>query len=835
MIPFTLVAPLDGIVVPIQEVPDPVFAQALLGDGIAIDPVSPRLVSPCAGRVSHVANSHHAMTIRADNGVEVLLHVGIDTVQLGGQGFACKVEVGDEVDIGDFLIEFDADEIAGRVPSLLTVLAITTPGVTLDKPGCGNVRAGIDHLLVVHSHATEEQVPDAFATSRQTSTRTARVGHEGGLHARPAALIHSAAREYRARLTLHYDGRIAEARSVTSLMMLNVPQDGLVEVLGAGDDAMSAVDAVVAAIETRSHAEHNMTSMPTPASADEGVCVAGVGAAPGIAMARAVRFEPRAVDFPPAGAVVDDDLDLLVNALEAVRAQVSRELAACSGLHRGAEAGILEAHLALARDDRLVVAMETLVLSGNSSASAVHLAIEAECRQLAATGNPLLAGRAGDLRDIGFRMLSALGIRTLMIPQLSAPSIVAAHDLTPSQLTAFPRQFLAGIVTAAGGTTSHVAILARAMGIPAIVAVGNFLARINDGMTIIMDGATGAIACDPSTDQMTAAADAIEASRQQRERLRLSACAPAATCDGVAVEVAINASSAADATEGRVNGADGVGLLRTELLFDERLEMPTVAEQAGCYQQVMDAMEDRPVIIRTLDPGGDKPVAFMPTSPEPNPALGLRGIRSGFAHPQVLDAQLEALLSVRPLDRLRILVPMIADLNDVLALRRRLDACCQRLGIEPQPQLGVMIEVPSAAMMADQLAPHVDFFSIGTNDLTQYVLAMDRCNSALAHRVDPMHPAVLRMIDIAVAGARSAGKWVGVCGAMASDLEAVPVLIGLGITELSVSPVSVPAVKARVRAISAHGAAAQARQLLALANADAVRIRARELWPPVDR
>ncbi|MFB9156894.1 phosphoenolpyruvate--protein phosphotransferase, partial [Chromobacterium violaceum] len=411
--------------------------------------------------------------------------------------------------------------------------------------------------------------------------------------------------------------------------------------------------------------------------------------------------------------------------------------------------------------------------------------------------------------------------------------ILVAEDLAPSELTRLPPGKVAGIVTAAGGASGHVAILARALGIPALVACGPSALALQPGQTLVLDARAGLANPQPTPSDLAAARAEIDKLAARRRAMQASANAPAITVDGVAIEVAVNIANADDAREGVAHGADAVGLLRTEFLFIDRRDAPTEAEQTAAYQAVLDALDGRHAIIRTLDVGGDKEVPYLQLPPEPNPALGLRGIRTGFAYPDMLDAQLRALLAVKPLSRLRILVPMIADVGELIRLRERIEQLAGEMSLSERPQLGVMVEVPSAALLADQLAKHADFLSIGSNDLTQYTLAMDRCNATLAARIDSMHPGLLRLIAITVEGANQHGKWVGVCGAMASDPQAVPVLIGLGVAELSVSPRLVPEVKSLVRGLSRRHCEEEALRLLALGSPQAVRGRVTELWPGV--
>ncbi|WP_143137358.1 putative PEP-binding protein, partial [Burkholderia ubonensis] len=312
---------------------------------------------------------------------------------------------------------------------------------------------------------------------------------------------------------------------------------------------------------------------------------------------------------------------------------------------------------------------------------------------------------------------------------------------------------------------------------------------------------------------------------------RRTAGEAAATVDGRAIEVAANIATLDDANTAVDNGADAVGLLRTELMFIHRQAAPTTVEHQQSYQSIVDALQGRTAIIRTLDVGADKEVDYLTLPPEPNPALGLRGIRLAQVRPDLLDDQLQGLLAVKPFGAVRILLPMVTDAGELVRLKKRIDEFARAMGRAEPIEVGVMIEVPSAALLADQLAQHADFLSIGTNDLTQYTLAMDRCQADLAAQADGLHPAVLRLVDIAVRGAEKHGKWVGVCGALGGDPLAVPILVGLGVTELSVDPASVPGIKARVRRLDYQLCRQRAQDLLALDSAQAVRAASREIWP----
>ncbi len=373
------------------------------------------------------------------------------------------------------------------------------------------------------------------------------------------------------------------------------------------------------------------------------------------------------------------------------------------------------------------------------------------------------------------------------------------------------------------------------MGIPAVVAAGPQVLGVPAGRSVILDGDAGLLIAAPDAAQVAAAKARIAAQSARKALVGAAAMEPCQTLDGVRIEVRGNVGSPAEARAAAENGAEGCGLLRTEFLFLDRQTPPDEAEQTRQYQAVADALRGLPVVVRTLDVGGDKPAPYLDLPPEENPALGLRGIRVGLSRPELLKTQLRAILGVRPFGQCRIMIPMVASLAEFLAVRALVDEVRTGLGHEGRVPLGVMIETPAAAVTADLIAAHADFLSIGTNDLAQYALAMDRSNPALAGQVDALHPAVLRLIGLAAEGGRANGRAVAVCGGLASDLAAVPILIGLGVTELSTAPAMIPEVKALIRTLDL--AACRSLAALACAEASAAAVRglttnARDSTPP---
>ncbi|HDR8953900.1 MULTISPECIES: phosphoenolpyruvate--protein phosphotransferase [Burkholderia] len=852
---IVLLAPLSGPIVALADVPDPVFAGGMFGDGIGIDPLAGRLVAPCAGVVSHLARTGHAVTITTPQGAQVLLHIGIDTVELNGQGFTARVEDGAHVAPGDLLIEFDQDVVARSAHSLVSVIAIAnSDAFDVVERASGFATAGETPLLTLRANgaaagqATQAAHATATATSAHEVRRQIVLTQPGGLHARPAARARESVRGFDATVDVQFDGRHASIASVVGLLGLGAGEGATVELIGRGAHAQQAVDAVARELLREAHGEVEETPArlrsPAPPTLrhDDGAAragapldpntLAGVCAAPGIAVGTLVRLDDADIVPPePASGTPASESRRLDQALKAVDAELGETVRNASARGAVGEAGIFAVHRVLLEDPTLVDAARDQISLGKSAGFAWRATIRAQIDTLSRLDDALLAERAADLRDIEKRVLRALGHTSGATRALPDEAVLAAEEFTPSDLSSLDRERVTALVMARGGATSHAAIIARQLGIPALVAVGDALYAIPDGTQVVVDASAGRLEHAPS------AVD-VERARHERERLdgvreanRQHAREAAATADGRAIEVAANIATLDDANTALDNGADSIGLLRTELMFIHRQTAPSVVEHRQSYQSIVDALQGRTAIIRTLDVGADKEVDYLTLPPEPNPALGLRGIRLAQVRPDLLDDQLQGLLAVKPFGAVRILLPMVTDAGELVRLRARIDEFARAQGRTEPIEVGVMIEVPSAALLADQLARHADFLSIGTNDLTQYTLAMDRCQADLAAQSDGLHPAVLRLIDIAVRGAAKHGKWVGVCGALGGDPLAVPILVGLGVTELSVDPVAVPGIKARVRRLDYQLCRQRAQDLLALDSAQAVRAASREVWP----
>jgi len=463
------------------------------------------------------------------------------------------------------------------------------------------------------------------------------------------------------------------------------------------------------------------------------------------------------------------------------------------------------------------------VRAGKSAGYAWRAATRATAETLGAMADARMNERAADLRDLEGQLLRVLrGEPPASTRELAPRSIVIADDLLPSQFIALDLSRVAGICLARGGATSHVAILAAASAIPTLVSAGPSILDIAPGTAAILDAEHGWIDIEPPAAEIDAALAAASRRATERASDLTRAHEPALTRDGVRITVNANAGSLSDAQVAVESGADGCGLLRTEFLFLDRRDAPGEDEQAAEYARIGAAFGGRPVNVRTLDIGGDKPIAYLPLPREDNPALGLRGVRTSLAHPHLLRQQLAAIVRASASAPCRILVPMVNEVDELDAVREMARACASEAGLA-MPPLGVMVETPAAALSARALARSCDFLSIGSNDLAQYALAIDRGHADLARRLDALHPVVLRLIAATVEGARAHGRSVSVCGAMASDVDALPLLIGLGVHEISATPSAIPRLKRTVRLLDARECAELARRALGEDSAAAVR------------
>jgi phosphoenolpyruvate-protein phosphotransferase len=559
--------------------------------------------------------------------------------------------------------------------------------------------------------------------------------------------------------------------------------------------------------------------------------IQGIPASSGFADGPAFRLISEEIVVPRYAAVdLEQELKRLDHALTMAKTQVSAVLDSAREQISSEEAAIFEAHMLFLEDPELIELVQSGIRGKLLNVeSAWSDAIETYAQTLEAMENEYFAARAVDVRDVGHRVLRILmGLSEDQVQDLTSQAIILARDLTPSDTVRLDKKLVLAFCTAEGGPTSHTAILAKCLGIPAVVGAGKAVLEINQGTHLLLDAERGQVLIDASADIAADFHDrrSVLAARNVSELN--SAAAPAITRDGHAVEVVANVGGFEDALAALEYGADGIGLFRTEFLYLERQSAPNEEEQYEAYREVMKVMGNRPVVVRTMDIGGDKELPYLDLGHEANPFLGCRAIRISLAEPDIFKVQLRALLRAACGHDMRIMFPMIATLDEVCRAKALLNEARQELQDRGQPlpdrlQVGIMVEIPSVVIMADRFAHQVDFFSVGTNDLTQYSFAAERTNEKVAHLSDACHPAILRQIRTVIASAHDNGIWAGVCGELAGDPDALPLLLGLGLDEFSMAAPVIPRAKAILRQWSKSAAQELAQRALNLDSAEEVR------------
>jgi phosphoenolpyruvate-protein phosphotransferase len=536
----------------------------------------------------------------------------------------------------------------------------------------------------------------------------------------------------------------------------------------------------------------------------------GIPASDGIAIGPVFIYQPEA-PLVERRFIIDPAAEIArLNAALAIANQDLLALKAKTEAAVGSEeAQIFEVHRMFLEDPAFAGAIKEAIETDKINAeAALAQTVNMWVAQFEALEDDYFRQRAADIQDVGQRLLWLLtGVGGSSLANLSVPAIIVAADLTPSDTATVDRNLVLAFCTATGGATSHTAILSRSLGIPAVVGLGHDVLKLAATDQLIVDGATGEIWIDPDPTTIAVYEARRMAQRQgQAEALR-HAHEPAITTDGHQVEIVANIGSLADAQQALEMGAEGVGLLRTEFLFMQRDTLPGEEEQYAALRAIADVFQQRPLIVRTLDIGGDKPLPYLEMPAEQNPFLGRRAIRLSLAEPELFQAQLRAILRAGYERNIKIMFPMIGSVGELRQARAQLDQAktalaAQNIPHTESPEVGIMIEIPSAAILADALAPLVDFFSIGTNDLAQYTLAADRTNPLVAPLADPLHPAVLRLIRQVIEAGHAHQKWVGMCGELAGNPLAVPLLLGLGLDEFSMTASAIPTAKALLRTLS---------------------------------
>ncbi|EAR6279856.1 phosphoenolpyruvate-protein phosphotransferase PtsI [Salmonella enterica subsp. enterica serovar Derby] len=558
--------------------------------------------------------------------------------------------------------------------------------------------------------------------------------------------------------------------------------------------------------------------------------ISGILASPGIAFGKALllKEDEIVIDRKKISA---DKVDQEVERFLSGRAKASAQLEAIktkAGETFGEEKeAIFEGHIMLLEDEELEQEIIALIKDKHMTAdAAAHEVIEGQATALEELDDEYLKERAADVRDIGKRLLrNILGLAIIDLSAIQEEVILVAADLTPSETAQLNLQKVLGFITDAGGRTSHTSIMARSLELPAIVGTGSVTSQVKNGDYLILDAVNNQVYVNPTNDvieQLRAVQEQVATEKAELAKLK---DLPAITLDGHQVEVCANIGTVRDVEGAERNGAEGVGLYRTEFLFMDRDALPTEEEQFAAYKAVAEACGSQAVIVRTMDIGGDKELPYMNFPKEENPFLGWRAVRIAMDRKEILRDQVRAILRASAFGKLRIMFPMIISVEEVRTLRKEIEIYKQELRDEGKAfdesiEIGVMVETPAAATIARHLAKEVDFFSIGTNDLTQYTLAVDRGNDMISHLYQPMSPSVLNLIKQVIDASHAEGKWTGMCGELAGDERATLLLLGMGLDEFSMSAISIPRIKKIIRNTNFEDAKVLAEQALAQPTTD---------------
>jgi phosphocarrier protein FPr len=735
-----------------------------------------------------------------------------------GAGVVVLMDLGSAVLSAEMALDLVDADLRQRVvlcPAPLVEGLVVAAVAAAGGAGPAEVAAeAVGSLAAKQSHVHESAAPElgrpavpagdeAGQPGGKPLTAVFEVSNPHGLHARPAARLVQEARLFDARIQLRNlttGAGPVPATSLSKVATLGVLRGHQVEVGASGSQAREALDHVLA-LATRGFDEQpsGVEPPPQPVPASTGSGRLPLPASPGIAVGPALFLRSADVEIP-----AEDTADPTTEwrrvreALAVVRREIQRVRATAAREVGESEARIFDAHLMFIDDAHLLDDVHARVETGASAPRAWVDAVDRVEAEFAGVADPYLRARAADVRAVGQQVARVLvGAAEYRI---DGEGVLVADDLTPAQVADLDPARVRGILLASGSPTGHSAILARSRAIPAVVAAGAGVLDLPAGTTVALDGATGEVFVDPSAADLRDLHERHQRARAKAETALAAADQPAATLDGIEVQVGANLGSVDDARAAAKAGADVAGLVRTEFLFLGRETAPDVEEQADTYCQLAEALDGRRITLRTLDVGGDKPLSYAPQPTEANPFLGVRGIRFALAEHDLLRDQLTAIVRTAHETPVSVMFPMVTSVEELVEARRRLDAAIDREG-RGRPaglQVGIMVEVPATALKAAAFVPYVDFLSIGTNDLTQYALAAERGNPALAALADPLDPGVLRLVATVTEAAGSRAM-VAVCGELAADERAARLLVALGVRELSVVPTAVPGVKQAVR------------------------------------
>lgn len=713
--------------------------------------------------------------------------------------------------------------IAAKSDEHIEILSQLT-NLLMDDDAAKKLATTKDINLILNTLNTNEKKEDNQKIEHFDTKKEVVFPGAVGFHARPASLFVDEASKYNCEVQIEFNEKVANGKSVASILKLGITGKSTFIISTKGKDEKEALEALVNLVNG-GMGEKNSEELKTEIAKREyqGDKIEGIPAAPGMALGPVIVLNEDTIEIKKEGKSPHEERKKLRNALDKAAYDLNQ------WLHKKHETvdknrmDIFIAHLSLIKDPELQNKALNAIVEGVSAEYTWWETISDEMKALSSLNDLRLSQRANDIKDIGKRVLRYLdenAIKSTKI-DIKEPSILISLDMTPSETSKLDKQKVLAIVTAKGGSTSHTAILARSMGIPSIAGAGEGVLNISS-QNAIADGDSGILVINPTKNDLDLAKKIKEQEEIQKEKEFAKRFEPAITKDKHRMEIVANIANADAALEAVNNGAEGVGLLRTEFLFLERDSAPNETEQFQAYKKMVQHLNGLPLIVRTLDIGGDKAVPYLNMPKEDNPFLGIRGIRLCLEYKDLFKEQLRAIYQASKYGPIKIMFPMVGLLEEFREASKIAEEVRVEVGAS-KIDIGMMIEVPSAVLMAEHFIKEADFFSIGTNDLTQYVLSMDRGHQGLAKKADALHPAVLKMIKMTCDAAKKENKWVGVCGNLAANPLAAKILTGLGVKELSVTASSIANIKSEIRKTSFKECEELALKALDLQTSDEVR------------
>lgn len=853
-------APLSGEAISLEDIEDPIIAIKALGDGIAIKPTDNKVLSPCSGIVKLIHSQNNVIIIQTEAGADILINIGINATDVTKNSFKSFVQVGSKVEAGDIMLQFDRNALVNNDKNFNTIVVVNNLESSCNEirfiNNSKNVTAGKSLLYVIgkeeaiNSNEFNEYLKRLSTNMKTDGNNNLKaeliVINKTGIHARPASALSNLSKTFTSEIHLCKDNDKADAKSLIEILGLGISYNDNVTVEIKGSDAEEALKAISEAFASgfgeEGHSSNNNNEASEQSAQntidndkentkiiekikknEKSIIIKGVVNYPSLVMGKAFFiFEEDISITEDSNLSYEEEKNRLLSAIDIVKSQIQDYIKNAQEGNKTSQAEIFTAHLEVLKDDFLIVNANEELKDSKTAEYAFKQATNKTCDILIKTQNSLLKERISDIKDIQKSVINVLSGKKLKPLEIPENSIVIAEDLNPSNITNFNNN-VKGVILAKGSATAHISIMMKNEAIASLVSVGNSVLSIKEGTEIILDSKQGTLVVNPSEKEKSLNITKV----QELEKVRSSNLSktkdPAITTDGIKIKVLGNVGAVDQAIESYKKGGEGIGLVRSEFLFMNSKSAPTEEDQHKIYQDICNVMHGEEVVVRTLDVGGDKPIAYINIPAEENPIMGLRGVRNYHLNKEIFYSQIRALLSVKPTGVCKIMIPMISEIDEVKKIKDVILKEKEALGIRTEIKVGIMVEVPSVALLSRQFAKYVDFFSIGTNDLAQYILAMDRGHDVLTKHLNNLNPAILKAIDFTCKGAKDYNVPVGVCGAMASEIESVPILIGLGVSSLSCTSALIPDIKAFIRKVSYAKCVAVAKKALELESQDEVK------------